>query len=376
MRCQRWVTYPKEPSEALSFANLARRYAGKLVRVHRTAAEPVEGRLRQMVEGEGRGFLVLDGSDEGLMLIAVDHASSLDIFADPIFERLRARRAKRLSITMDADRVGEQVQLTLFQCAPGVRWIPTYRVNADGEDEALALAGLGRAQHAKRFTFSIESFSLRRGGRAAVPLLDDTVFARQQYTIDLALQRRDRSDDLIQKDEGPEPCMPSGKPIVWHQLEATNETAKPWITGPALILHQAMPLGQNIISYTARGERVSLPTTAAVNVQALHDESLVRRQDEVRRWRGNQLSRIEKEGKLQVVNHRDSTVEMRIRMRTGGEVTEASHEGEMRYVDCRGDDWSVGHEVPINKHSRVTWSVEGDPGDRVKLTYDVDLYIH
>jgi hypothetical protein len=236
------------------------------------------------------------------------------------------------------------------------------------------------------FVYAVEEMSLAKGARASVALWESEVPLRHLYTFELAVVRARRSGSTRPPDPPaaggfgagfsagePSPLRLSGS-RVWHQLELTNRTGVPWTTGPALLLKGFLPLGQELLTYTARGGSTLLPVTVAVDVRGWHEEREIERVPHAIKWGGYQWSKIRKSGTVTVTNYRDETIQTLVTLSVGGRVERASDEGVVKVDDMRAEDW-VGGQAAINNHSDVRWELALEPGQTKTLTYEVSYYV-
>ena len=137
------VDTPLGPA-ASTLENLLKQVTGKAVTLTTAGGEKFRGKLLGRTVIEDRPFVLVDpeGRQAGVgpqpisiaqsQIVAVESpALSEGGNADPSFAR-----AKRLSFDLGAESAGKAVELTLMFFAPGIRWIPTYRVSGDLKDTA------------------------------------------------------------------------------------------------------------------------------------------------------------------------------------------------------------------------------------------------
>ena len=118
---------------------------GKAVTLTTAGGEEFRGKLLGRTIIENRPFVLVEpeGRQAGAgpqpisiaqsQIVAVRSPALSDGgSADPPFAR-----AKRLSFDLGEESAGKAVELTLMYFAPGIRWIPTYRVSGELEDTAL-----------------------------------------------------------------------------------------------------------------------------------------------------------------------------------------------------------------------------------------------
>lgn len=227
------------------------------------------------------------------------------------------------------------------------------------------------------FVYSIENFTLGKGGRATMPLWQQDAPLKHLYTMDKALVRdrgTGRASCATAAASGGMSPLKLAKNEVWHQLALSNKSKTPWTTGAAMILRDTLPLGQDPLTYTPMGGQTLLPITVAVNVRASLDEEETAREPNALKWSGSTYAQLTKRGTATVTNFHKETRRVRVALSMGGEITEASHDARIRHDSLRQGDWN-GSAYQINKHSSVVWELDLEPGQTIELTYDVVFYV-
>jgi hypothetical protein len=362
----------------------------------------------------------------------------------------KTESVKRLVFLLDKDAVAKDATLHLMHFGPGVRWIPTYRVDiADRKAARIDLQGelmneaedivgatvdlvvgvpnfrfkdvvsplvletalrnllqqaapqlmrqdLSNTMFTQRasewrgeveparvaaaadirlpaeltsggaqdlFVYSLPNLTLFKGQRAAVPIFTANVPFRHLYTWDIGIQR------------APTEAVPGSgsraSPVqllrndVWHQVELTNNTDKPWTTGAALVMQGAMPLSQDLLTYTsANGGKVLVPVTVAIDVRGTYNEKEVGRDLNALQFDGDSYMRIRKSGELKITNYKNEDIDTVITCQFGGHCDSASDEGAVTMTDFVGSDWRDyrGHPA-VNQHSTVRWTLRLKKGE-------------
>ena len=122
--------------------NLLKQVTGKAVTLMTAGGEEFRGKLLGRTVIEDRPFVLVEpeGRGDGAQPILIAQSQIVAVRspalsdggnADPPFAR-----AKRLSFDLGKESAGKAVELTLMYFAPGIRWIPTYRVSGDLKDTA------------------------------------------------------------------------------------------------------------------------------------------------------------------------------------------------------------------------------------------------
>ncbi len=230
------------------------------------------------------------------------------------------------------------------------------------------------------FLYSVGKVSLGRGARATFPLWQSTTALRHLYTMDVQVVRNYQSGEHVYRStkrsvaEDTRPSRASSSSPVWHELELGNGGPLPWTTGAALVLKDGVPLGQDLLPYTAPGGKSLLPMTIAVDLRGKYDEQEVRREPNVLKWSGSTYSRVSKKGTLTLRSSRKEASPVRVTLSIGGSVETATEAGVVRLNDLRGDDWASG-AASVNNHSDVTWELTLAPGETKTLEIAFSFYV-
>jgi hypothetical protein len=253
---------------------------------------------------------------------------------------------------------------------------------APGEPAAAVegLPELSMAGEQDLFVYSVPTFTLAKGGRATVALWQNEVPLRHLYTLDLDIVRHGRSGGRASRQSGM-PDLGDASPLrlerrqVWHQLELTNDGDVPWTTGAALLMRDALPLGQELLTYTSIGGETLVPVTVAVDVRAGHEEKEIERQPDAIVVSGTRFTLVRKAGTITLTNYRTESSRIRVRASFGGRAEAASDEGRIVINDFRAGDWEQQHYM-INQHSDIEWELDLAAGAEKTLTYESSFYVH
>jgi len=224
------------------------------------------------------------------------------------------------------------------------------------------------------FLYRIPQLTLRRGERAAIPLLSATVPFRHVYTWDLRLAHSGFG------------AIPGGgkhsspvrllKNEVWHHVESTNSTQVPWTTGAALIMDGWLPVAQELLTYTSIGAKNLLPLTVAVDIRGDYEEKELGRELRAIRFDGNDYVRISKRGTLKVTNYKKDSADLMISCQLGGNAVKASDGGKITVGDFVSEDWqNFRGNRALTGHSAIRWEVTLDPGESKELTCEYFYYL-
>lgn len=232
----------------------------------------------------------------------------------------------------------------------------------DGNQDDLVLPAELEATGAQDlFVYGIPQLKLKKGERAALPILTADVPYRDLYTWDVHETRNDLGGAPAGKNATSPLQLSENK--VWHQIVLSNNTRVPWTTGPAMILQGTQPLAQELMTYTSPGGQVRVPITVAVDLRGtVADEETDRKINDMN-VNGYNYSRISKSAELTLSNRKTTAVEFEIMFRTGGRATDATDKGKITLKPHSPDDWIDYHGASaVNNSSMVVWKEELEPG--------------
>jgi hypothetical protein len=299
---------------------------------------------------------------------------------------LTLERNLRRTLTRDP-REGSRRQLQFSNALMSQAAIFDDRGGGAPQDTAPVLAPeLAAEPSMDLFTYSLDRFSLRKGGRAAVRLWESTTTIEHLYTLDYRVRRDARGEDEYYPNHVPgeeESPLRLQWNRVWHQLELTNASTVPWTTGAVFLLRNGLPLGQDLLTYTSRGAKTLVPVTVAVDVRADHEEKELERRPNALHYRDHDFTLVRSQGTFTLTNRKDEAIEMRVRLAAPGRVTQASDDAEIRIRDFDLQDWLRFEGGPwysrfaarASGHSDVEWNLTLQPGETQSLTYECEYYI-
>ena len=153
---------------------------------------------------------------------------------------------------------------------------------------------------------------------------------------------------------------------VWHSLKLTNQSVYPWTTAPAFVVSDWKPLAQGTIDYTPTGTSTNLKMTVATDIKTDRNEREIAREREVTLYRRS-YDLVTVRGELYINNRKDESVTIEIKKYLTGDVSEASHHGEvLKTVEgLRG----------VNPKSTISWRIIAGPGEPVALGYEYQVYV-
>ena len=223
------------------------------------------------------------------------------------------------------------------------------------------------------FVYNLPNLSLKKGERAAVPILTTEVPYRDVYTWDLHVQRSDIA--TAPSGSGIQSPLTLSKNKVWRQIELTNNTNVPWTTGAALILSGQQPLAQELLTYTSPKDSCRVPVTVSVDTRGSFSENEVKRDLKALSWSGYNYAKISQQAKLDLCNNKSETINAEITFRFGGKAEKVSNEGQITLASYRAEDWQRYRGDPsVNNSSIVRWKVSLKPGETFEPTVDYHFY--
>jgi len=232
------------------------------------------------------------------------------------------------------------------------------------EEEVGAMPALPEQGEFKEdlFFYPPVTATVKKGERLSFVLSESQSPYRHVYTWDVPdTIPLNRSGYYQQPEEEQAP------EVIWHNLRIENEGKQPWTTGPALIVQDGLPLGQDMLKYTSVGGQTLVRITKATDVAAEKRELEVERTPNAKEIYGYRCDLIEVRGELSLQNKRTQPVHVVVTKSVTGEVTSTTPEAK---VSVRAEGLQ-----PINPRCVLEWEVDLDSGQDTKLTYDVDVYM-
>lgn len=223
------------------------------------------------------------------------------------------------------------------------------------------------------FIYSLPKLTLRKGERAAVPVMTAKVPYRNVHTWELQVKRADIA--LAPSGSKANSPLKLSQNRIWRQVELQNTTQLPWTTGAAMFMQDRQPLAQELLTYTSPGGACRIPVTVAVDLRGDFEEAEVDRELKALIWDGHHYARIAQEAKLAVHNYKSTPIELEIEVRLGGAVDKASDDGQVALSPYRAEDWEHYRGSPaVNNSSVVRWSTTAAPGKDFAPTVQYHFY--
>ncbi|MBW1811825.1 MAG: hypothetical protein JRJ87_26795, partial [Deltaproteobacteria bacterium] len=152
-----------------------------------------------------------------------------------------------------------------------------------------------------------------------------------------------------------------------------NTSGLPWTTGPALLMQNGRPLGQDLLSFTPPKTDVRLPVTAAVSVRGTTSEKELGRTKGAEKYGSYNYTRINNRKTFKVVNSLDRSIRLIITADLNGKCTATSKGGKIEYA---GQHPRQRNANPLqNLHSRIVWELKIPAGKSRSLSADYHYYL-
>lgn len=223
------------------------------------------------------------------------------------------------------------------------------------------------------FVYNLPKLTLKKGERAAIPVLTTEVPYRDVYTWDLHVKRADIA--TAPSGSGIQSPLTLSQNQVWRQIELVNNTNLPWTTGAAMITAGQQPLAQELLTYTPPQNEVRVPVTVSVDTRGSFDETEVRRELNAVKWNGYSYARIWQKANLHLRNNKSIATDVEITLRFGGKVDEASDDGQVKLAPFHAADWKNYRGEPgVNNSSIVVWEANVKPGEVFAPSVDYHFY--
>ncbi len=234
------------------------------------------------------------------------------------------------------------------------------------------------------FVYYRPDFSLKKGERAVVTLLEMTIPYTDLYTWDIPPVPPQEMWPQVREQQQQELAQALAQAKPMHRIHLTNEGQEPWTTGPALIFKEGTPLGQDLVTYTSVGNAVDVGVTVATDLNAKREEKEVGR--ETVRFNGFEYAKILLHGKLTVKNFGCESANVRVQRNIFGMATSAESDGKITHSDALESfadnrsaypwfTWSWPHWAGVNSISMITWSNDIPASEEAVFEYDWYYYL-
>jgi len=143
------------------------------------------------------------------------------------------------------------------------------------------------------------------------------------------------------------------------------------------------------MTYTSIGASSDLDLTQAIDIAVNKSESETRRTPNAVNWQGSSFARIDLDGKIGLVNHRNQPMTIEINRYVLGAVDKADQNGKIEKINSFEDtkylpagdyqNWWSWYSWPywwhhMNGVGRITWNVTLEPGKGIDLGYSWYYY--
>ena len=211
------------------------------------------------------------------------------------------------------------------------------------------------------FVYHLPPVTLKKGERTAMHLLSARVPYRDVYTWDLRIKREDNA--TAPSGEGSASPLRLSKNQVWHQVELENTTELPWTTGAVMFMQDAMPLAQELLTYTSPGDAVRVPITVSVDTRGSIRETELERELKALRWDNRDYAKIANQATLALVNRKEKAIDVEIKLSFGGRTDTTTPDARIVTAGYRAEDWERYRGSPaVNNSSQVIWRHTIEPG--------------
>ena len=250
------------------------------------------------------------------------------------------------------------------------------------EEPELGEAATAGEQREDLFSFTLNDVSLRRGERMVVPVAETTVAYEDVYVVDVPMAPPPEVREIARDDQARAHIRELLTPHAKHVLRITNSGDAPLTTAPALVFANGRVLAQGLMTYTARGAKVDLPVTTAVNLDVRRSEKETGRTPNAVKLRNDQFHRVDLEGAITLTSRLDRAVDVEVARHVIGGVDSADHDGDVAMVNLHEEpaaaashpDWMSSWDWPwwwhrLNGIGRIRWRLRLEPGQTVALGY-------
>jgi len=241
---------------------------------------------------------------------------------------------------------------------------------------------VGASEMGDLFVYTKEDVSLEKGDRAVFLLFEDEVgyshvykhtatgFARMEPGT--MRRRMGQTQAAFKQAEAIVPDLKTSSAVSVdtanpdHVIRMKNTTAVPWTTGPALVLSEGNPLGQNSILYTSVGGICDLRVTKATDIVITRVDGELSRQYNAERFSGYDYHLVSGKGVFSIKNYKDTDAHLILTRRIEGKISEVS------------DGGSAGQEMvsepKVNPMTVARWEFDVPAGETKSVTYDFSYY--
>jgi hypothetical protein len=387
------VTFLDEPAGTGSDEELRNRLT---LRVERTSAAAqvgvvyVQKGLRWIpaykleLDGEGHATAQLEATLVN-DLIDLSNATVNLVIGVPHFEF--AGMVDPIALQQIAAQVGRQMQMNNPYdqnfLSNAIMTQSAYEGQRDNAQEQPAAPEVtGGESNEDLFVFTVKNVTLAKGQRLVLPIASFALAYRDVYTLEVPFEPLPEMYERFQSGRTGELAKLLAAPKAMHTLRLTNASSAPLTTAPALILDHGRVLAQGLMTYTPIGGETDLPVTAAIDIGVKKTEKESGRDAKAVLWAGDSYARIDMTGGIELVNHKQETLELEVRRVVLGTVDSADHSGEPEQTSLfeaqtwRGmPPWWSWWSWPywwhhFNGIGQIRWKLTLKPGETATLKAD------
>ncbi len=155
--------------------------------------------------------------------------------------------------------------------------------------------------------------------------------------------------------------------VAWDSVLYKNPLKYPMTTGPAMVVADGKVLGQRTSYFVNSGEGTTQHITKALSIRILTSEQEEPNSRKVVYIGGNDYHRTDVKGTLTARNQRAETIELIIRRRFSGKLTEAEGEPESRLL--------AEGVYSVNQRNELIWTIKLKPGEERVLSYKYSVLV-
>ena len=258
---------------------------------------------------------------------------------------------------------------------------------SEGRDLGPEIGGSEKSEDL--FIFTVQHVTLKKGERMVLPVTSFNLKYQDVFTVDLGLTPPTEIWRHFNNQQQAEIARLLLGPHATHKIRLNNSSSCPITTAPALIFRDGQLLGQAMTTYTSIGGSLDLPITTAVDIVVKKSEKETERNLKAATWEGNTLAKVNLQGLVTVKNSRTTPARIEVTRNVLGNVTEADHAGQIQMENTLDDDcvglpgaspiWWAWYSWPywwarFNGVTKITWTIDLDPGKSIDLKYSWNYY--
>jgi len=240
-------------------------------------------------------------------------------------------------------------------------------------------------QNEDLYLYQRKGFTLKKGERSAIKLLEVTVPCEDVYKYEVPPLPPQGIWQNVNPDQVRQLAAALSAAKVMHVLRLTNAGDAPWTTGPASIFKAGVPLAQQVLTYTSVKNKADLPVTVATDLNPQREENEVNRQPNSITIDHNNYSKVTMHGKLTIASFKDKPARIIATRKVFGAITAVTADGKISATNLyeespfAGDEyaaypWPLWSFAAVNPISSAAWEATVPPGKSVTFEYDWYYY--